>query len=345
MLFIPGATPSNYYSRDFEPGLQLYSSGVMIMDKCADLLPEHFRFMRGVVDTADLSLNISRELLQHDRQLRVIAQSLTKRVKSELKKLMDEDPDKYKAFWGHFGLQLKYATISEFGMNKSEVSDLLMFNSAHAKSLISLQQYVDAMPDAQKSIYYAFGADASKLPQAEPVLDAGFDVLCLVDDTDEFVMQSLATFDGKPFVSVNSDDLQLPDADKKNEETDKQEADSRELLDFVKDALNGEVADVKLSRKLKTAPVCLSTQGPITLEMERYFKSLPASEVSATMKAERVLELNGSHKSFETLKAAFGADTDKAARLAKLFYYQSQLLAGIELSDPAELAELIAQTI
>ncbi|MDR0819108.1 MAG: molecular chaperone HtpG [Oscillospiraceae bacterium] len=344
MLFIPAKAPYNYYTRDFQPGLQLYTSGVMVMDKCADLLPECFRFVRGIVDSQDLSLNISREMLQHDRQLRVISQNLEKRVKSELKKLMDENFDDYKKFWNAFGLQLKYGILGDFGAKKELLSDLLLFRSAKEKELIGLQKYVDAMPDGQKYIYYAFGENAEKLPQAEPVLDAGFDVLCLTEDSDEFVMQMLASFSEKELKSVNAEDLGLPDSDSKKEETEKLEAEHKELLEFVQTSLGDSVAAVKISEKLKSAPVCLSTQGYVTLEMERYFKSLPSSE-GPPMKAERVLELNAEHKEFAALKTAYGSDRDKAARYAKLLYFQSILTSGVEIDDPSQYADLISDLV
>jgi molecular chaperone HtpG len=343
MLFIPASAPYNYYTRDYEPGLQLYTSGVMVMDKCPDLLPECFRFVRGVVDSQDLSLNISREMLQHDRQLRVISQNLEKRVKSELKRLMDEDFDAYKKFWSAFGLQIKYGILGEYGSKKELLSDLLLFRSVKEKELIGLQKYVDAMPENQKYIYYAFGENAEKLPQTEPVLDAGFDVLCLTEDTDEFVMQMLASFAEKELKSVNAEDLALPDSEERKEETEKLEEEYKELLEFAKDAV-GEVAAVKISGKLKSAPVCLTTQGYVTLEMERYFKSLPNSE-SAQMKAERVLELNAEHSEFAALKSAFETDKEKAEKYAKLLYFQSLLLSGVSIDDPAQYAALIAELV
>ncbi|MDR2531208.1 MAG: molecular chaperone HtpG [Oscillospiraceae bacterium] len=346
MLFVPASAPYNYYTREYQPGLQLYSSGVMVMDKCADLLPECFRFVRGVVDTQDLSLNISRETLQHDRQLRVIAQNLEKRVKSELKRLMDEDFDRYLKVWNAFGLQLKYGVLGEFGSKKDLLSDLLMFRSTREKSLIGLQKYVDAMPDGQKFIYYAFGENAERLPQAEPVLDAGFDVLCLTEDTDDFVMQMLTSFAEKELRSVNSDDLGLPDSDDRKAETEKLETEFKELLDFALDSLDGSVAAVKISGKLRSAPVCLTTQGYVTLEMERYFKSLPQAERNTgSMTAERVLELNAEHPEFLALKSAFDSDREKAAVYVKLLHFQALLIAGAELGDPASYADLVGSLI
>jgi len=340
MLFVPKKAPYNYYTREYEAGLQLYASGVLIMDKCADLLPECFRFVRGIVDSQDLSLNISRELLQHDRQLRVIARNLEKRVKDELLKLLNENFESYKEFWNAFGLQIKYGIIGDYGTKKDLLTDLLLFHSAKEKEFITLQHYADAMPEGQQYIYYAIGADAAKLPQCEPVLDAGYDVLCLPEDTDEFVMQMLGTFAEKQLKSVNSDDLGLPDSDEKKEESDRLESEYKDLLEFVKESLEGSVATVKISGKLKSAPVALTTQGYVTLEMERYFRSLPNNE-GAAMKAERVLELNPDNAAFNALKEAWAGNQEKAKRLSKLLYYRSLLIAGVELDSPDELASLI----
>ncbi len=343
MLFIPRTAPYNYYSRDYEAGLELYASGVMIMDKCKDLLPECFRFVRGIVDSQDLSLNISREMLQHDRQLKTIAGSIEKRIKSELKKLMTDEPETYNEFYKNFGLQLKYGILADYGMKRELLQDLLMFYSSRAGKLISLADYVKDMPEDQKFIYYACGesvAKLDKLPQAEPIREKGYGILYLTEDADEFVMNMLGEYEGKQLKSVNAEDLGL-ETEENREETEKKEAENRELLDFVKDSLDGAVSAVKLSHKLKNSPVCLGTQGPVSLEMERYFNTVPGA--GEKVKAERVLELNASHKVFDSLRAAYGEDKEKANKYAKLLYFQALLLSDAKIEDPAEYAELVSE--
>ena len=343
LLFIPAKAPYNYYSRDYEAGLQLYASGVLIMDKCTDLLPECFRFVRGVVDSPDLSLNISRELLQHDRQLKVIAANLEKKVKSELKKLMTEAPEQYDSFYKAFGLQLKYGILNDYGMKRELLQDLLMFYSSTAQKPVTLADYVAAMPEEQKFIYYACGdtvARLDKLPQAEPIREKGWAILYLTDEVDEFVMNMLGSYEEKELKNVNASDLGLgDDADK--EKLEAQEKANEGLLNFVKEKLEGAVSAVKLNGSLKSAPVCLGTQGEITLEMEKYFASIPGS--GEKIKAERVLELNPGHPVFETLVRAYTGDQEKAAKYAKLLYYEALLYAGTAIPDPAEFAGLISE--
>ncbi len=343
LLFIPREAPYNYYSRDYEAGLELYASGVMIMDKCKDLLPECFRFVKGVVDSQDLSLNISREMLQHDRQLKTIAGNIEKKIKAELKKLMEEDPETYAAFYKSFGLQLKYGILADYGMKRELLQDLLMFYSSTAQKPVSLADYVKAMPEEQKYIYYACGdsiAKLDKLPQAEPIREAGYAILYLTEDADEFVMNMLGEYEGKQLKSVNAEDLGLESTENK-EETEKKEEQNKDLLDFVKETLDGAVAAVKLSHKLKNSPVCLTTQGPISLEMERYFNTVPGA--GEKVKAERVLELNASHPVFAALQIAWAQDREKAKKYAKLLYFQSLLLSDATIEDPAAYAELVSE--
>ncbi|MBQ6540117.1 MAG: molecular chaperone HtpG [Oscillospiraceae bacterium] len=337
MLFIPGAAPFNYYTTAYEPGLRLYASGVMIMDKCADLLPEHFRFVRGVVDSPDLSLNISRELLQHDRQLKVIASNIEKKIKAELKRLMDKEPEKYLKFYNAFGLQLKYGIVNTYGGKKELLQDLLMFYSAKEDKLISLKEYVDKMAEGQEYIYFA-GAEsiaiAKGLPQTEPVLNRGYDVLYMTDPADEFVVQILESYSDKQFRSVNDDDLGF---EPENGSTEKEE-DDEALFGFIKETLGDKVSSVKLSRKLVSHPVCISTEGPVSLEMEKYFSSIPGGE-GPKVKAERVLELNGGHPVFAALKEAYNTDKEKAAGYAKILYDMALLIAGIPVEDPTALSQ------
>ena len=343
MLFIPAQAPYDYYTRDYQPGLQLYSAGVMIMDKCADLVPEHFRFVRGVVDSPDLSLNISRELLQHDRQLKVIAGNLEKKVLAELKRLMEEDREKYLTFYKAFAPQLKYGVVGSFGMNKDKLKDLLLFYSTAQDKLISLHEYVQAMPESQKKIYYACSETAKQaaaLPQAETVKAAGCDMLCLTDSVDEFVMQMLHDFEEKEFCNVTSDELGL-ESEEEKKDTDEKAEQSKELLDFVKQSLGGAVETVRLSHKLKSQPVFLTTEGEVTLEMEKYFKDLPGVPDAERVKAKRVLELNGAHPAFAALEKAYGEDKPRAARLAMVLLAQAQLIAGLPLEDPAAYTELV----
>ncbi len=342
MLFIPSRAPYDYFTKEYEKGLQLYTSGVMIMDKCSDLIPEHFRFVRGVVDSQNLSLNISREILQHDRQLRTIAANLEKKIKSELKKMMTDDREGYDKFYNAFGLQLKYGIANEYGIHKELLSDLIMFFSSTEKKLVSLSEYVSRMSGEQKYIYYACGESASKLdtlPQTELIRDKGYEILYMTDSVDEFVVRMLGKFEDKEFKSVNDKDLGI-ETDEEKKETEKKAEESRELLDFVKESLGGKVKDVRISSKLKSHPVCLTTDGEITLEMEKYFKSLPGSEMGG-IQAERVLELNPEHPAFKALEKAFETDKEKAEKYAEILYTQSLLIAGMDIENPAEYADLV----
>ena len=343
MLFIPAKAPYDYYTREYQPGLQLYSSGVMIMEKCADLVPEHFRFVRGIVDSPDLSLNISRELLQHDRQLKIIAGNLEKKIQGELMRLKDEEREKYLTFYEAFAPQLKYGIVGDFGMHKDQLKDLILFYSAKQEKLITLAEYVGAMPEGQEKIYYACAETAKRaaaLPQAETVKAAGYDMLCLTDDVDQFVMQLLGTYDEKPFCNVTSDDLGL-ESDEEKADTEKKQEESKELLDFVKESLPGLVETVRLSHKLKTQPVFLTTEGEVTLEMEKYFQNLPGVPEADHVKAKRVLELNGDHPAFAALEKAWKEDKPRAARLAMVLYAQAELIAGLPIDDPAAYTELV----
>ena len=341
MLFIPARAPYDFYTRDFRPGLQLYSSGVMIMDTCADLLPDCFRFVRGVVDSPDLSLNISREILQHDRQLKVIAGNIEKKVKAELAKLM-EDKAQYAKFWKAFGMQIKYGVVADYGMKKDFLEDLLVFPNSFGDELMSLKEYREKMPESQKSIYYAAADSAERaaaLPQTEQVRDAGYGLLYMTDDVDEFVVQILGSYDEKRFCNVSADDLGL-ETDLEKADTEKKAEENKDLLAFMKETLGDAVSDVRLSHKLKTHPVCLTTEGGITLEVEKYFRSLPGANTE-NLKAQKVLELNGGHPAFAALQSAFADDRDRAAKLTKILLAQAKLIADIPLDDPSAYAELV----
>jgi len=350
MLFIPGVAPYDYFSREFKAGLQLYSSGIMIMEHCSDLLPEHFRFVRGVVDSQDFSLNISREMLQHDRQLKVIKTNIEKRIKAELKKLIENDMEKYELFYKAFGIQLKYGIANGFGMNKDLLSDLLMFYSSKAEKPVPIAEYIKNMPEEQKFIYYASGENITlldKLPQAEQIRDKGYEIFYLTDEIDEFVIRMLGKFEEKDFRSVIDGDLEL-ESDEDKKEIEQQEAENKDVLDFIRESLEGKVAAVKLSQKLKSHPVSLAAQGEISLEMERYFKSMQGRQdggMFGEMKAERVLELNAGHASFIALKEAFENDKDRAAKYSHLLYGQALLTAGVPLDDPSEFSELVSELL
>ena len=345
MLFIPSKVPFDYYTNDYEPGLRLYASGVLIMEKCASLLPDYFRFVRGVVDSADLSLNISREMLQQDRQLKTISSNLEKKVRAELSRLQESDADKYTEFYKAFGLQLKYGIIGDYGMSRDKLQDFLMFYSSQREKLVSLTEYVAEMPNDQKYVYYACGtniATLNKLPQAELLREKGYDTLYMTDSIDEFVIRGLGTFKEKEFRSVTSDELGLLSEDE-TKEAEKSQEENRDLLDFIVDSLDGKLAAATLSTKLVSAPVCLTTQGGVTIEMERYLNTMRMSEGQEPVKAERVLELNASHKSFARLKEAFETDKELATKHAELLYYQSVVMAGLAPEDPVRFCELISE--
>ena len=344
LLFIPGATPYDYYTKEYEKGLQLYSNGVLIMDKCADLLPEHFRFVRGVVDSPDLSLNISRELLQHDRQLKVISNNLTKKVKGELKKLMESDRKKYEEFYKAFGYQLKYSTVSAVADMREQVRDLLLFQTGPDR-MCSLQEYVDNMPESQEKIYYVCADNlklAMAMPQTEVVKQKGYEVFYLTDPVDEFVFQALDAQDGKPFQNVSKGDLDLVSEEEK-QETEQAAEEGKDLLDFIKETLGDQVVDVRLSTTLVSHPVCLNSQGTVTLEMERYFRSIPGDDGS--IRAARVLEINPRHPLYAKLQEAFATDKDRCADMARVLYAQASLIAGMPLDDPAEYTELVCNLL
>jgi len=345
MLFIPETVPYDFYSREYEAGLRLYSNGVLIMDKCADLLPECFRFVKGIVDSPDLSLNISREMLQHDRQLKVIANNLEKKIKSELKKLLTDKPDKYRAFFKSFGTQLKYGMVANFGAKRELLRDLILFNSSMGENAITLDTYAAAMPESQKVIYYAAAESvkrASCLPQTEEVRANGYDILYLTEPVDEFVIELMGEHEGKAFCNVASDDLQLK-SDAEKSETEQKETENRALLDYVKSVMGDKVVSVRLSSRLKSYPVCLSTQGEITLEMEKYFRTMPGAE-NAPM-AQRVLELNADHSAFAALQSAYENDKNRADKIVKILYAQALLAADLPIEDTAEYTDLVCSLL
>ncbi|MBR3971043.1 MAG: molecular chaperone HtpG [Ruminococcus sp.] len=340
LLYIPSKAPYDFYSKEFEKGLQLYSNGVLIMDKCADLLPDYFCFVRGLVDSEDLSLNISREMLQHDRQLKVIAKSIEKTVSSELKKMLKNDRENYEKFWKEFGVQLKFGVYSGYGMNKDKLQDLLLFTSSQDK-LVTLDEYVTAMPEEQKYIYYATGESTARieqLPQTELVKDKGFEILYLTDNVDEFAIKMLMNYKEKEFKNVSSEDLGIEDTEKQ-EELKAKEEENADMLSAMADSLGESVTKVVLSKRLKSHPVCLSSEGEITLEMEKVLNSMPGDQ---KVKAQRVLEINPEHEIFGKLTAA-SSDSEKLAKYAKLLYTQALLIEGMPVENPVEFSNLICE--
>lgn len=341
LLYIPGQVPMNYFTTDYKKGLQLYSSGVMIMEKCPDLLPDHFSFVQGIVDTPDVSLNISREMLQHDRQLKVIANNIEKKVKSELVKLMKDDREKYEQFWAAFGMQFKYALMNAYGNNRDTLRDLMLFWSSKEDKLTSLQEYVDRMPESQEKIYYVCADSvehAAKMPQAERVLKAGYEVLYLTVDEDEIVLQMLENAGGKPFVSV-ADENALPVTEEEKATVEQAEKDHKDVLDFAQETLKDQVAKVRLSKILQSGSVCLTAEGPVSLEMEKYFRKMRRD---FPMQAQKVLEINPDSSAFQALCNAFQAgDKEKAAAYVEILYNQALIIADFPLPDPARYAELV----
>lgn len=345
LLFIPSHAPYDYYSKAYEKGLQLYANGVLIMDKCADLLPDYFSFVRGLVDSPDLSLNISREMLQHDRQLKVIASNIEKKIKSELLAMLKNDREKYETFFRAFGLQLKYGTYMDYGMHSELLRDLLLFHSMKQDKLITLQEYVDAMPEGQTAIYYAAGETIQRIkamPQLDRLEEKGYDVLFLTDDVDEFVLTILHTFAEKEFKSVTSGELSLETEEEKKASEEQAEA-SKPLLDTLREALSGKVKDVRLSSRLKNHAVCLSSDGPLSIGMEKVLNAMP---VENKVKADRVLELNADHPLFAKLEALQASgDTDTLKTYADVLFTQAQLIEGILPEDPAEYSEKVLQLL
>ena len=343
MLFIPSHAPMDYYTKDYEKGLQLYSNGVLIMDKCADLLPDHFSFVRGMVDTADLSLNISREMLQHDRHLKAIAQSLEKKIKSELLKMQKDKPEDYDKFWAAFGRQIKYGAYVQYGAHKELLQDLLMYHSSTENKLVSLKDYVSRMKEDQKYIYYACGETVDKikmLPVMETLSDKGYEVLCMDDSIDEFCTKMIAKYDDKEFKSILDADLGL-ESEEEREEIKKQSEDNKELLDALSKALEGKVKKVELTGRLKNHPCCLRAEGPVTLEMEKVLNQQAAVNGGETVRADRVLELNADHPIFNKLCALQAEGSDALADYADILYTQSLLIEGLPVDDPAGYANKI----
>ena len=340
MLFIPSHAPYDYYSKDYEKGLQLYSSGVLIMDKCGEVVPDHFSFVKGVVDSADLPLNISRETLQHTRALHLMESNIEKKVKAQLLKIQKEDREKYLKFWKGFARQLKYGVVNNYGAKKEVLQDLLLFPTSNGEELTTLGEYVERMKEGQPGIFYLCAENvemAKAMPQAERLLDKGYEILYFTDEVDEFVAQTLMQYMDKPFQDAAAPDA-LPESEEEKAEGEKKTEANRPVLDFVKETLGDRVFDVRLSKVLKSAPVCLSTDGPMSLEMEKYFQRVEGAE---GMKAQRVLELNADHPAYAALALAVAQDPEKAGKYARLLYDQALIIAGLPVEDTAEYTRLV----
>ena len=342
MLFIPSHAPFDYYSKNYEKGLQLYSSGVMIMEKCKDLLPDYFSFVHGLVDSSDLSLNISREMLQQDRQLKAIAKSVEKKIATELKKMIESDREGYEKFYTAFGTQLKWGLYSDYGMHKSVLQDLLMFKSSKEKKLVTLHEYVSAMSEEQKKIYFATGDSIEKislLPQVESVISRGYEVLYLTEDVDEFALQILHTYEDKEFLNVCKEDLDIS-TDEEKEALKKENEASKEMLDFIKESIGENLHSVRFSSTLGNHPATISSEGEISVTMEKTLNRMPGAEENR-IKAELVLELNLNHPVSEKFKELYSSDKDKLARYSKIIYSNARLISGLSVDDPSELASLV----
>lgn len=343
LLYIPKNPPFDYYTKEFEKGLALYSNGVLIMEKCADLLPDYFSFVRGLVDSADLSLNISRETLQHDHQLKIIAKAIDKKIKSELAKMMKNDRGEYEEFFKTFGVQIKFGVYANYGIEKDNLKDLLLFKSSNSDKMTSLKEYVERMPEGQDTIYYACGDSAEKialLPQTDAVRSKGYEVLYLTDDVDEFALQVLVSYDDKKFANITKDELNL-ESDEEKKAIEKKNEDSKELLDAMKEALGDEVSAVKFSGSLGSHAVCLSAEGYVSMEMEKVLNSMPGS--NGSVKAQLVLEINESHPIAEKLFTLFKEDPEKLKKYTSVLYNQARLISGLDIKNPTELADQIVE--
>ena len=342
LLYIPSHLPYDYYNKEYEKGLQLYANGVLIMEKCEDLLPDYFGFVKGLVDSEDLSLNISREMLQHDRQLRIIARNIENKIKSELENMLKNDREKYEQFFMNFGLQLKYGAYEDYGMNKDKLKDLLMFYSSTENKLVTLKEYLERMKEDQKSIYYACGETVDKidmLPQVERLKEKGYEILYLTDNVDEFVFQVLMNYEEKSFQNICSDNFDL-DSDEEKEELKKANEENKEMFETMKKALDEEVQNVRFTHKLKNHPVCLSSEGAISVEMEKTLNSMPNNQ---GIKAQTVLEINENHEIANKLKELYKDDKDKLEKYTKVLYAQARLIEGLPIENPTEISNLVCE--
>ena len=344
ILFLPAHAPFDYYSKEYEKGLALYSNGVLIMDKCSDLLPDYFGFVKGVVDSDDLSLNISREILQQDRQLKLIASNIEKKIKSELESMLKDERDKYEKFFKEFGMQLKLGVYNDYGMHKDELKDLLLFYSSKDEKYITLKEYVSSMKDDEENIYYACGETIDKinmLPQVEKVKDKGYNILYLTEYVDEFAIKSLMEYEGKKFVNVSEENLDL-DTEEEKEEIKKINDENKEMLNSMKEIIGSDVSDVRFTHRLKNHPVCLVSEGPVSIEMQKVLNAMPTDK---NINAKIILEINSSHKIADKLKELYKSDKEKFNEYTKILYSQSRLIEGLSIENPTEISNLICDLL
>ena len=344
ILFLPAHAPFDYYSKEYEKGLALYSNGVLIMDKCSDLLPDYFGFVKGVVDSDDLSLNISREILQQDRQLKLIASNIEKKIKSELESMLKDERDKYEKFFKEFGMQLKLGVYNDYGMHKDELKDLLLFYSSKDEKYITLKEYVSSMKDDEENIYYACGETRDKinmLPQVEKVKDKGYNILYLTEYVDEFAIKSLMEYDGKKFVNVSEENLDL-DTEEEKKEIKKINDENKEMLNSMKEIIGSDISDVRFTHRLKNHPVCLVSEGPVSIEMQKVLNAMPTDQ---SINAKIILEINSSHKIADKLKELYKSDKEKFNEYTKILYSQSRLIEGLSIENPTEISNLICDLL
>ena len=344
ILFLPAHAPFDYYSKEYEKGLALYSNGVLIMDKCSDLLPDYFGFVKGVVDSDDLSLNISREILQQDRQLKLIASNIEKKIKSELESMLKDERDKYERFFKEFGMQLKLGVYNDYGMHKDELKDLLLFYSSKDEKYITLKEYVSSMKDDEENIYYACGETIDKinmLPQVEKVKDKGYNILYLTEYVDEFAIKSLMEYDGKKFVNVSEENLDL-DTEEEKKEIKKINDENKEMLNSMKEIIGSDISDVRFTHRLKNHPVCLVSEGPVSIEMQKVLNAMPTDQ---SINAKIILEINSSHKIADKLKELYKSDKEKFNEYTKILYSQSRLIEGLSIENPTEISNLICDLL
>ena len=344
ILFLPAHAPFDYYSKEYEKGLALYSNGVLIMDKCSDLLPDYFGFVKGVVDSDDLSLNISREILQQDRQLKLIASNIEKKIKSELESMLNDERDKYEKFFKEFGMQLKLGVYNDYGMHKDELKDLLLFYSSKDEKYITLKEYVSSMKDDEENIYYACGETIDKinmLPQVEKVKDKGYNILYLTEYVDEFAIKSLMEYDGKKFVNVSEENLDL-DTEEEKKEIKKINDENKEMLNSMKEIIGSDISDVRFTHRLKNHPVCLVSEGPVSIEMQKVLNAMPTDQ---SINAKIILEINSSHKIADKLKELYKSDKEKFNEYTKILYSQSRLIEGLSIENPTEISNLICDLL
>ena len=345
LLYIPSHLPYDYYSQAYEKGLQLYSNGVLIMNKCSELLPDYFGFVKGLVDSPDLSLNISREMLQHDRQLRVIAKNLENKIRTELQNMLKNDREEYEKFFNTFGMQLKYGTYDNYGMNKDKLKDLLMFHSSAEKKLVTLDEYVSRMKEGQDTIYYASGESVDKidmLPQVEGVKDKGYEILYLAENVDEFIMQTLQEYNGKKFANVCADNIDLETKEEK-EELQKVNGENKDMFEVMKEAVGEEVDKVRYTHKLKNHPVCITSEGAISVKMEKVINAMPNNEEK--VKAQTILEINENHPIAKKIKELYASNKEELKEYTKVLYAQARLIEGLPIENPTEISNLICNLI